>query len=318
MTPKAKHLVGGNYFDDIRIDIQQSILNQEKWLQNIKKESVRKSAFSNYIDLVWYGLAKKLHFHDFLIVSSLNRTWFKEFYKYWTESLEGRPIEVPDFFQLQFLYRTKLQINYEMSWSDSDQHLKNWQVPVNIGSTFNFVRKYAFRPMAFRYLHKFLRKDMRVLEYGCGVAPIYKTWKTFWNHINIEWVLADIPNFPFHYARHIYGKDRVVEFACITEDLFDDPLKNVDGDFDFIIIQEAFEHLDHPRFIAEYLLQRLNKGGFFYFDYINSGEPVGLDTPGGASERTATLSYLNDHLDICFGDFKINEHSVGVCVGKKK
>jgi len=57
---------------------------------------------------------------------------------------------------------------------------------------------------------------------------------------------------------------------------------------------------------------------FFYFDYINSGEPVGLDTPGGASERTATLSYLNDHLDICFGDFKINEHSVGVCVGKKK
>ena len=58
--------------------------------------------------------------------------------------------------------------------------------------------------------------------------------------------------------------------------------------------------------------------GLFYFDYIESEEPIGLDTPGGAIERTSTLNFLNGQLDICFGDFKVDGQSVGVCVGRKK
>lgn len=317
-APKATHLEGGNYFDDIRIDIQKSILDQDLWLRETKKRTVRQNALLNYLCLSGYVLAKKIRLHDFMVFSGLKRQWFEEFRDYWVHSLAGRPVEVPDFLQLQFLYRTRLQDAHELSWNNPDEHLANWQTPANIGATFNFVRKYALRPLASRHLHKILKRGMRILEYGCGVAPLYRTYRNFWNHIEAQWVLADIPNFPFHYARHVYGEDKGVDFACITEDLFGDPLKGISGGFDLISIQEVFEHLDHPRFIAEYLIQRLNKGGLFYFDYINPGTPEGHDTPGGASERIETLEYLRAQLDIYVGDFQVGEKSVGLCIGRKK
>jgi SAM-dependent methyltransferase len=165
-----------------------------------------------------------------------------------------------------------------------------------------------------RQLFSFLRKGMRVLEYGCSLAPMYRTWRAFLSHVDTQWVLADIPNFPFHYSRHTYGRDREASFCLIAEDLFDDPLRNVQGQFDLIIIHEVFEHLHKPRHLAEYLLRRLNPGGLFFFDYVRS-EATGHDTPAGLAERTTTLEFLAQHLEIVDGRFEVSDESLGRCIG---
>jgi hypothetical protein len=68
-------------------------------------------------------------------------------------------------------------------------------------------------------------------------------------------VLADIPGFSFHFARHALGREAEAELPVIED--FDNPLAAVEGEFDLIIVQTVFEHLDSPRLIAEYLLDRL-------------------------------------------------------------
>ena len=87
--------------------------------------------------------------------------------------------------------------------------------------------------------------------------------------------------------------------------------------FDLIIIQEVFEHLHNPRYIAEYLIKRLKVGGMLYFDYIRSGAK-GLDTPAGLQQRIETLEYLGEKLDIIYGKFEVSDSSLAGCVGVKK
>jgi 2-polyprenyl-3-methyl-5-hydroxy-6-metoxy-1,4-benzoquinol methylase len=141
---------------------------------------------------------------------------------------------------------------------------------------------------------------MRILEYGCGIAPMYRTWRRFFAHIPTRWVLADIPGFPFHYARQVHGADAGVRFVTITPERFADPLQGVEGQFDLIILQEVFEHLDEPLRLAGYLVDRLAPRGLLHFDYIES-DATGLDTPAGLEQRRETLKYLKSRLEIVEG-----------------
>ncbi len=164
---------------------------------------------------------------------------------------------------------------------------------------------------------KLLKPGMRVLEFGCSIAPMYRTWRTFWSHVATKWVLADIPNFPFHYARHVYGRDSEASFCQISEDLFDDPLKHIPGTFDMIIIQDVFEHLHKPRQMAEYLIGRLNPGGILHFNYVRS-DAKGHDTPAGLHERIPTLKFLQEKLTFISGTFAVSDESLGTCIGRKR
>jgi len=301
----------------MRIDIDRSIRRQEEWLHDVRKRALRRGRLGNCARLLAFRVLKKAGWWEPLVDAGLIRSWFKEFEEYWRVSLRGRPLTVVDFHHLRFLFRCRFQETKELSWNGPVQHLANWQHPKNLFGTFSFIYREALNPVRDPLLLSSLSRGMRVLEYGCGIAPMYRTWRAFLSHVDATWVLADIPGFPFHYARHAYARDEAVSFCVIYEDRFHDPLRDCPGTFDFMIAQEVFEHLDEPRGIAEYLLDRLNPGGWFYFDY-SASEEKGLDTPAGQRQRRGTLEYLASRLDFAPGTFRVSDESLGRCVGRKR
>lgn len=316
-SPQAIHLTGGNLFHDMRIDIVRSIEIQEEWLETVPKQPVYGNKIHNTAHLLLVRLLKKGKIYEPLINIGLIGAWFRQFEAYWGNVLRGRPITVMDFHQLCFLLRTRAQYTRQLSWETNAEHLAHWQTHEKIYTTFSYTLRQAYNPITSYQLLSLLQNDMRILEYGCSLAPMYSSWRTFASHIPTTWVLADIANFPFHYARHLYACDQSATFCLISEDLFDDPLRHVAGLFDIIIVKEVFEHLHKPRHIAAYLLDRLKPGGYFYFDYIYS-EARGLDTPMGLNQRTETLKYLQEHVTFLHGDFRVDNHSLGPCIGRKK
>ncbi len=316
-APPAVHLPDGNRFADLRLDIAASIAAQESWLAEASKRSVRHSRIGNYSRLVSYLLLRRLGLWEPAVNIGLVRAWFDEFSDYWRSSLGGRPLSILDFHQIRFLFRKRFARLTDFSWDSTTQHLANWQTPENIHATFHLLYRGALEPVRSRELFTHLRPGMRVLEYGCSLAPMYRTWKSFLSHVPADWVLADIPNFPFHYTRHTCAHDREAVFSLIKEELFDDPLRDIPGQFDIIIIHEVFEHLHKPHHLAEYLLNRLNPGGLFFFDYMRS-DATGHDTPAGLEQRTATLQFLQQSLEMIDGHFEVSDRSLARCIGRLK
>lgn len=316
--PSAVHLPGSNLFSGMRIDVSKSIAAQEPWLATAPKKRVRRPRWRSWIELGRYVLLRKLGIWEALVESGLIRGWFKEFDDYWCIGLGGRTISVPAFHAMLFRLRERFfDEQLTLDWNNSESHLASWQQPQLLYNTFQFLHRQALNPVRSRLLFSLLHSGMRVLEFGCSIAPMYRTWRSFLSHVPTRWVLADIPGFSFHCARHCFGQDADCEFLTISPELFSDPLRECEGTFDLIIVQEVFEHLQHPRKVAEALLSRLTPGGLFYFDYIVS-DAQGLDTPTGLSERKPTLEYLSTNLEIIRGDFWVDGRSLLTCVGKKR
>ena len=312
---QAVHLPGGNYFDDVRLDLPASYREQDEWLAQVARESVRDSTLRTSLRRVGYRL-EPYRVREALVNAGLRRRWCEEFGDYWENVLGGRPLTLMDFHNLRFAYRARGQITEELSWESWSGHLENWQHPMHIFQTFDFVYRSGLHPAWHgNALFELLERGWRMLEYGCSIAPMYRTWRTFLSDRASGWVLADIPNFPFHYARHVYGRDAEATFHVIEEP--DDPLSGLDGQFDLILIQTVFEHLDRPRLVAEYLLDRLRPGGLFWFDYPLV-DISGLNTPAGQSEREETLEFLADRLDVVRGELRIDDRPLGQCIGRKR
>jgi SAM-dependent methyltransferase len=317
VVDKATHLPGGNRFDDVRIDLPASFAAQDLWLSNVTKASARSSYMRTALRRAGHRM-EPYRVREALVNAGLRRMWFEEFREYWESVLEGRPLTVMDFHNLRFLYRTRAQYaaGQALAWDSSEQHLANWQQPQHLFQTFDFVYRSALHPVwGGGLLAGLLRPGARVLEYGCGLAPMYRTWRTFRGHVPTHWLLADIPGHAFHYARHVFGPDEEASFA-VVDDLAN-PLADDVEPFDLIIVQTVFEHLDRPRFVAERLVEHLRPGGRFWFDYILSGG-AGLDTPVGLAERRSTLEYLAGQLDVVHGELRIDDRSLGTCVGVKR
>lgn len=309
------HLADGNFFDDIRLDLPASYAAQDEWLRTLPRVSARTSRARTAVRRAAHR-AEPYRLREALVNAGIARSWFEEFRDYWEHVIDGRPLTVMDFHNLRFNYRRRAQSFETLAWTDRDAHLAHWQTAPNLFQTFDSVYRTALHPMwGGDVLVDLLSRDFRVLEYGCGIAPMYRTWRRFLSTTPSQWVLADIPGFSFHFTRHALGRDAEAELAVVKD--FDNPLGAVVGEFDLIIVQAVFEHLDSPRQIADYLLDRVRPGGLFWFDYIRS-KGTGLDTPAGLSERRATLEYLAEQLDVVHGELRIDDESLGACVGRKR
>ena len=314
MAYSAVHLPGGNFFDDVRLDLPASYATQDEWLAQVTKTSVRAGVAKTAARRAAHRV-EPYRVREALVNAGLKRQWFEEFRGYWESVLNGRELTMTDFHGLRFHYRRHAQTMAELPWSGPDAHLANWQAPKNLFQTFYFAYRAALHPVwGGRLLFDLHRSGTRVLEYGCSLAPMYRTWRTFLSSKPSQWVLADIPGHAFHYARHVYGNDAEAELAVIDD--FEDPLAEVEGGFDLVIVQTVFEHLDHPRSVAEYLVDRLKPGGLLWFDYPRT-EGTGLDTPTSLAERRATLEYLAASLDVVHGELRVDDRSLGTCVGRK-
>lgn len=278
--------------------------------------SVRRSHVRNAAALAAFGLEWRFGLREALVQAGVRRRWFDEFHDYWRDALGGRPLTVADFHGLRFHYRRRAQHTVGMDWSSAEQHLANWTAPENLSATFQFVYRSALQPVRSKLLARLLPRGGRVLEYGCSLAPMYRTWRAYYSHIPCRWLLADIPTFPFHFSRHAYARDAETDFHVIRD--LEDPLAGVDGSFDLIILQEVFEHLDAPRRIAEYLLERLTPEGLFAFDYMEKHDALGHDTPAGVDERTETLEYLATQLELVHGSLCVGPASVVFCAGRRR
>lgn len=311
----AVHLEGGNYFDDMRIDIARS---HERFAHLApQKRTVRRGRLHNVVKLYLVGLALQLRVHELLVVNGIRRRWLDEFQRYWSGILNGRPFwSTLDFFMLVHDYRKGQQQTVPLAWSDATQHLAHWQHPSHLYATLQNVREVAIHPIRTLRLWKRVTRGMRILEYGCSLGPYYHCYREFFSHLDCQWVLADIPNFPFHYAKYLYRNDAGVELVTIDADDFANPLGDRRG-FDVILLTTVFEHLDDPLRVFESLLSRLKMGGLFVFDYIKS-EGKGLDHPAALEMRRACLQRILETTELVEGRIDNLDESVGMCMARKK
>ncbi len=216
---------------------------------------------------------------------------------------------------LRFHYRVIMQETEGLIWSDSKQHELNWQRDKNMSYLFQQIYSDAINPIKDM---QFISEGDRVLEYGCSHAPYYRTYRRYYNHLNVKWTLADLKQISFLYSCYTYYKESSIEnLIIIDSDNMDDPLQNIEGSFDVIILTTVLEHVHAPLTVVKMLLSRLKKGGKFVFDYIKS-EATGLDSKAGLLERQDTLEYIKNSVDIVRGTFINFEKSIDLCVGIKK
>ena len=312
---QAPHLPGGNSFDDLRVDIAEAhrIADQISG----EKRSISVPAWRGRLRLLLYRVLRKLNLHEAIIVNGVFSGWLTDFRSYWSDVLGGRPIwKTLDFFQLAHDYRRSQQHAKPLEWADAGRHLENWQQPGQVYQIFQQVERFALTPYEHPPIWKFLEPKIRVLEYGCSAAPYYHCYRKFFSHRQQSWVLADIPNFPFHYAKYLYRHDKEVSFATIAAETYDDPLQSEEK-FDAIILTTVLEHLENPKDIVEYLLNRLRPGGVLLFDYIRS-EGTGLDHPGSLDQREECLSLIVQQTRVENGEIGDFAETVGECIVRKK
>jgi SAM-dependent methyltransferase len=311
----AVHFKGGNLFDDIQIDIAAS----HKTIENLDRNTVEvgKSRVKNTIKFYFTGLALWLDIYKLFVVNGLCDKWFNDFRGYWSNILGGRPLpNTLDFFMLLHDYRKRQQHTQELEWSDPEHHLKNWQQPQEIYATFHYTRQLATKPIATPLVFwKHLSKNMRVLEYGCSLAPYYYCYRNYFGHLNCQWTLADIPNFPFHYSKYLYKNDPDLHIITINDTDFMNPLHDENG-FDMIVLTTVMEHLNDPLFVSTYLLERLKPGGLFIFDYIKS-DGLGLDHPKALEVRLECLKMILSQTKLVYGNVENLNESIDFCIVRK-
>lgn len=312
---KAAHLGNGNFYDDMRVDIAESHRRFAE-LPGTPR-SIRRSRVRNALRRGLVRLALRLKVHELLVVNGVRRQWFEEFCEYWAAVLGGRPFwATADFFALIHEYRKRQQHTTGLAWGDADRHIANWQSPAHLYQTLHLAAKQALHPLVSPDLWHRVPRRARILEYGCSLAPCYQCYREFYSHLDCDWVLADIPNFPFHYARYRYRNDAKATYVVIDAGDLVDPLHDA-REYDVIIVSAVLEHLAEPRAIAEYLLARLKPGGLFVFDYVKS-DGTGLDHPEALAQRTDCLKSILDRVDVIKGRIDDLEQSVGWTIARKR
>lgn len=313
---RAVHLPGGNYFDDMRLDLSASMERQDLWLAKLPKRSCRRCRAVSVFDRLSFLALQRANVWEAAVSTGIIGEWLKIFHDYWCDCLRGRPLHATDFHGLYFSYRCKFQRVDHDNWSSAEQHVLNWQRPVNLFLTFQLVLRTALQPIRSNDFLSLVKPGMRILEYGCASAPMYATWRRFASHVPCRWTLADIPGFPFHYARHIYGSDEEARFITIKPEQFQNPIEG-EGPFDVIILQEVLEHLDRPRRVIQILTEALKPGGVLFVDYVKS-EALHLDSEAGLHERMDVLYFLHERYEWIRGCFEVSEQSLPQVIGRKR
>ncbi len=307
------HNAGGNYYNDMRINIDAAFDSLPE--MGKKKAAKRNLAVFNKMKILADAMWIKFNRMEAMVITGQRRDWFNEFKAFWSEMLGGRPLNIMDFHMLRMWYRIKNQSVEQLNWDTIEEHMDNWKKDENISMIFSQLYGNALSPH--RQL-PFVHKNSRVLEYGCSHAPYYRSYRKYYNHKKAKWVLADIKNISYLFSMYTYRNDCDIErMIIIDEQNADNPLNDIEGKFDVIILTTVLEHLHKPQAIVEMLLNHLTGGGYFIFDYVKS-EATGLDSRQGLEQRLETLKWIKEKTVLVKGNLDNIEESVSLCIVRKK
>jgi len=303
---RATHLGGGNFYDDIRIDIDAAHRQLDGGAAEARSGRApgRLKLLTGRFRYLKDALLQRANVLEALCITGIRRGWFRDFRDYWANCLGGRPIQPVDFYLLYHEYRKKQQMPGRLAWGTEQQHIQNWQDPVHIFSVFCYARLQAVSPIVPMHVWRYIPKKARCLEYGCSLAPFYYAAKTYQLSPSATWTLADIPGFAFHYAKYRYRHDESVDLLTIRN--FQDPLPSQEP-FDAVFLMTVLEHVDDPVYLVNYLFGKMKRGGILIFDYIKS-DGSGLDTPSSLEKREECLALIARKTQLLSGSYVSSGH----------
>ncbi|MDA8168363.1 MAG: class I SAM-dependent methyltransferase [Nitrospiraceae bacterium] len=307
-----------NRFDSYCPDIRQLLKEQGECFSCARVETGSDSGMGLVDRYVKYPLRLKFvswlkhnGIYDFLLRTHVLTGWFDEFRRYWVGELGNRPVNIHDFYFLQNLYRMKFQdlgLDVEEGY---DLHLKTWQSHKTVYLLFQ--SQFRHRGDDFSRYMRFIKKGARVLEYGCGIAPVTAWLSSYTPHLKLRLSFADIATLNFHYAR---WRLREKPFAKAIEINPDDDFPLAES-YDAIFLFAVLEHLPRPMRTVEHLFDKLNLGGCLIFDYVKS-EGKGLDSMAALHERDKVLKWLSGKLEVIDGELRPPFDKLSTIVCRKK
>jgi SAM-dependent methyltransferase len=304
------HLKMKNKFDYLEYNLEE--LNKK--VASIKsKDKGRRSVLVSKIDLILSYLLLKTGIHKRLIFSNLKITWFKEFERFWLEILEGRPIDIIDFHNLRFSYRSKFQKIEHTNEMNEKESIKVWQKPENLYLLLGGIWQYTKNDyLNVLHYQKYLPKKGKILEYGCGIAPITTGLLRYFPEKKYVYTIADINQINYVYAKYLFRGNHQVKTLDLT------PFKNIppqNEKYQAITCMTVFEHIPNPLEVAEGFYNSLTNGGVLIFDYILS-EGEGLDSKNSVKERKKVLEFIEKNFEIVYGEVD-KSHSMGLTIVRK-
>jgi 2-polyprenyl-3-methyl-5-hydroxy-6-metoxy-1,4-benzoquinol methylase len=313
-----------NRYDDFRPDVAALLKEQEARLTT--GDSRARSgdglgalgALTSLMRLYALGGLVKSGLHRRLVYTNWVLGWFHEFQDYWVTELGNRPLQPHDFYFLAGVYRQRLQtIHFESienpQLANDDRHLEAWRDYRIVHHLFAHTYRQALSPLRVHRYTRYVQRGGRVVEYGCGTAPILQALARWYRHLNLHLVGADIPHLLFHFARWKFRDARFVTMVPIAPN-DDAPLS---GRYDTIFCLEVLEHLPRPIPVLEHLHHVLEPGGYLIFDYIRS-DATGLDTATSLRDRIPALKFLLERFEIVEGSVPVDGTHVEPAVARKR
>jgi 2-polyprenyl-3-methyl-5-hydroxy-6-metoxy-1,4-benzoquinol methylase len=244
-----------------------------------------------------------------LVDAGFVRAWFREFQEYWLEIHNGRPLYLSDFFFLLGIYRQRFQSVETPNNATSQEFLRSWQGPESWYQLFGAVRRFSHEPLHCYHFEKWINKGDRVLEYGCGLAPVAYSLSRCGRVADLAIDIADIKQINSHFARWRLGSQ--VKFIEI--ELYQNPISG--KTYDVILLITVMEHLPNSLETVGHLLDSLEPGGVLIFDYISS-DGDGQDTMESIESREAVLNLIEKRTTIVHGSIEYTQ-SMGLTVVRR-
>ena len=169
-----------------------------------------------------------------------------------------------------------------------------------LGSWPVFRQAYRHRFHAWPEVSADLPLGGRLIEYGCGIAPV--TWWLMGRRPDFYALLVDVPGQALTFGvRRLLGRD---VGAQVTPVLVTDERVPSLLSCDVALVLETLEHVPHPLAVVEALVGVLRPGGVLYEDFFAHGDgaaPSPADLPSARAERPAVYDLLQKECSLIAG-----------------
>ena len=302
-----KQNIINNHFDNFTLDI---LALKNKVLANNSKKTLH-HIFPMGL-LLFNVVIHKLKISEEFVYSYLLTNWFQEFRNFWSEIMDGRPLDIIDFHFLRLSYRNKFQNVKHFNEPDNIDFLTAWHSNENMYLLFGSIWKYAKSAyLNFLAFYFELPKKGKILEYGCGIAPITTGILKYFPSKKYAFEICDILQINFLYAIYNLSNRQNVKYHIMS------PYNNLidKNNYSVIICQTVLEHIPNPLEVVKSFYDGLEDEGILVFDYIK-GDGSGLDSKKSVEEREKTLKFIKNNFFLIKGKISF-EKSVGLCIVKK-